>query len=326
MMQLNSTFSDLELNSTSEQRYLRNAVLRRMRAPVALARAALRPPRTRPPRTRPSQSPVPSCVFSARWCAIVAITATAATPPPLPPAPCHCRCRAHHHRRLACRRRRRARRRRRRCRRVWVCVCVRMSAYECVRMSACVCACVFVCSSCSRARSLAELAARAHAPRLARSRTFTCTRSRSRVRTVTLPCHRRSVCGHYRDALPVSSTKNARRSKVHTHHACEECERGRAVLCVVIAAAATACAVERVMREHEKLDVNDTNGLCTVRARSSSQFDRRARRDSALGLAGAAARTRPRMPGAVSAPKTGPCRYLAGLQNRGPTRDKRLEI
>ena len=205
-------------------------------------------------------------------------------------------------------------------------VCVRVSAYECVRMSACVCACVFVCSSCSRARSLAELTAHAHAPRLARSRTFTCTRSRSRVRTVTLPCHRRSVCGHYRDAVPVSSTKNARRSKVHTHHACEECERGRAVLCVVIAAAATACAVERVMREHEKLDVNDTNGLCTVRARTSSQFDRRARRDSALGLAGAAARTRPRMPGAVSAPKIGPCRDLAGLQNRGPTRDKRLEI
>ena len=189
-------------------------------------------------------------------------------------------------------------------------VCVHMSAYECVRMSACVCACVFVCSSCSRARSLAELAARAHAPRLARSRTFTCTRLRSRVRTVTLPCHRRSVCGHYRDALPVSSTKNARRSKVHTHHVREECERGRAVLCVVIAAAAAACAVERVMREHEKLDVNDTNGLCTVRARTSSQFDRRARRDSALGLAGAAARTRPRMFGAVSAPKIGPCRDL----------------
>ena len=131
--------------------------------------------------------------------------------------------------------------------------------------------------------------------------------------------YRRSVCGHYRDALPVSSTENARRSKVHTHHVREECERGRAVLCVVIAAAAAACAVERVMREHEKLDVNDTNGLCTVRARTSSQFDRRARRDSALGLAGAAARTRPRMPGAVSAPKIGPCRDLAGLQNQGPT-------
>ena len=185
-----------------------------------------------------------------------------------------------------------------------------------------VCVHVFSCVrlALARARSLNWQHVRMRRAWLGRVRVHVRVRGRECAR---LPCHRRSVCGHYRDALPVSSTENARRSKVHTHHAREECERARAVPCVVIAAAAAACAVERVMREHEKLDVNDTNDLCTVRARTSSQFDRRARRDSALGfLAGAAARTRPRMPGAVSAPRIGPCRDLAGLQNQGPARDR----